>query len=173
MISRRDQHENPVGPAEPGFRFPFSHWQVVVALLVVAALLSAWKAYEARFVAPHAPLDWQPFSLHSVQQATRQSRDVLVWIHPPNGDPSPQPFAAAKEPDFRAAVYQSGAMLLRVDRPGQLDREARAWLDRVAPAAASEGGLLQLHRGNRAEASFVAASALTPAEAVRLARGEP
>lgn len=147
MSYKSSHQENPVGPESPAFVFPFSKVQVLVALLLVAIGLTAWKQYEANTVAPRTAVRWEPFSIEVLERATHRRLDILVVFDPTD----PQELQSLNEqltrPEFQKAVYLSRPRTLRIGSTMSLDESSATWLDEHSDKL-TPGNFLWLPKGD-------------------------
>lgn len=127
MTDSKRAIENPLGPESPTVSFAFRQWHVLVALLVVAIGLTAWKQYEYHYLAPNRPVTWQPFSVEQAERALRSGRDVILVVSsPPDQKNSDE--ARHDDPEFRRAVYLSGAVTMQIESVESIEQDHPGWL---------------------------------------------
>jgi hypothetical protein len=171
MSYKNKRPENPVGPDAATFEFRYSLWQVLAALLVVAIVLTAWKVYEARFIAPNIPVAWQAFSEKSFDQARRQGRDVLLQVVPVERELAVRQIGVTSRPEFQRAVFLASPVALQIDLNEELDEGTRNWLPINVPAIAA-GGMAFFPQHGSAVPRCIAPGELSIPAAVALMDGE-
>lgn len=147
MSYKSSPQENPVGPESPAFTFPFSKVQVLVALLLVAIGLTAWKLYEAKYIAPGTTVRWQPFSLEALTSAAHRRIDVLIVLDPNPPEELQSLNEQLTNSEFQKAVYLTRPRTFRIESMTSLDESSVAWLEEQSDKV-SPGNLIWLPQGD-------------------------
>ncbi len=105
MSYTTDQPENPVGPPGPSPLLKIPRWQVLIALLVLAILVSAFKFYEQHYIAPFRPVQWQAFSIDRFIVAQRRQRSILIMLEPAQEETRNQLHQATRTAAVQKQIY--------------------------------------------------------------------
>ena len=140
---RRHPQGNPVGPEEPLVKLDVSMWQVYLALLLIAGVLTAFKVYERTTLAPRQPVVWQPLPLRDLLQERRMQRNLIIWVKGSDTVADNLVRDLSEQPDVRAALYLNRFQSFEVqwsDLGGEVDESV---VRELQPVAA--GGLAIWH----------------------------
>ncbi len=137
--TRRRPRGNPVGSDEPLVKLNLPMWQVYVALFLIATVLTAFKVYERRTIAPRQPIVWQPLPGGNLQQQRRTGRNILIWVRGDNQTGMQRVRDLAELPDVRAAVYLNRFLTFEVQAAERFAKTDPTLAATLQPIAA--GGL--------------------------------
>ncbi len=126
---------NPDGPMPP-FKFDVPLWQVFIALFLIAAVLSGYKFFERKILAPKRVIVWQPFDVDKFQQEKRARRNILVWVRDATTVKTHQ--STFQSPNIQAAVYLEHCVTYAIDLPAQTPAD-RDWIERQAKGISGGG----------------------------------
>ena len=141
MENRNDKSndfENPVGPEQPYVRLDVPLWQVYVALFLIALVLTAFKFYERRYLAPNRAVLWNSLDLTEFRQERLHRRNILIWVHADDVDANQTTRQLFEQPAVRSLVYLNRCLTWQIDRRDQSE-EMSEWISKNLGQIANGG----------------------------------